>query len=220
MEYMAALVAFRTNLWLIGGIVLGCCIAAAGLGFLPLRTVRQPLVQVAMGFDALASNNLTYEIPIPAAAEFRPVAIQLRALRARLFFNANERIEQTTQADEKRRAAVQEMAETVERSTGEALDSIGAETVSMARAAESMAGVAGGAAAMPTVLPPRQTRRWQARRRSARRVKSLAPRSVKSHVRSRRAAALPCVLSKAGSVPKRGSNLFRRWPIRLVLWCS
>jgi aerotaxis receptor len=142
-EYIAAQQAFRTHLWLIAAIVVACCIAAAGLGFLLLRTVRQPLQQMAEDFDAIASNDIAHEIPLPAAVEFHPVVNQLRALRARLVFNANERAEQSNQADQNRRDAVQEMAETVERNTSEALNRVAAETTSMARAAEAMADGAG-----------------------------------------------------------------------------
>jgi aerotaxis receptor len=141
-EYVGAQRAFSTNLRVIGGIVLACVIAAGGLGLLLLRTVRQPLRQMAAGFDAIARDDISYEIPLPTAAEFRPVANQLRALRARLVFNANERKEQTIRADENRRAAVQEMAETVERNTTQAIDQIETETASMARAAHAMAGAA------------------------------------------------------------------------------
>jgi aerotaxis receptor len=142
-QYVEAKAAFQANFWEIAGIMLTACVAAAGLGLLLLRTVRQPLRQMAAGFEAIASNDVTYEIPLPAAAEFRPVANQLRALRARLVFNSNERAEQAAQADEQRRSAVQEMAETVERNTSQSLDLIGNETASMSRAATSMAGVAG-----------------------------------------------------------------------------
>jgi methyl-accepting chemotaxis protein/aerotaxis receptor len=142
-EYATSKAAFQTHLWMIAGIVLTSCILAAGLGFMLLRTVRQPLRQLAAGFDAIAANNVTFEIALPAAAEFRPVVNQLRALRARLVFNANERAEQRLQAEENRRAAVQEMAETVERNSSQALDLINAETTSMAQSALAMAGMAG-----------------------------------------------------------------------------
>jgi PAS domain S-box-containing protein len=142
-QYVAAKAAFQTSLWEIVGAVLTCCIASAALGLLLLRTVRQPLRQMTAGFEAIASNDVTHEIPLPTAAEFRPVANQLRALRARLVFNANERAEQMALADEQRRSAVQETAETVERNTSQSLDVIGIETAGMSRAAKTMADVAG-----------------------------------------------------------------------------
>jgi methyl-accepting chemotaxis protein len=76
-------------------------------------------------------------------AEFKLVANQLRALRARLVFNTNERAEQANEADENRRAAVLEMAETVERNTSQSLNAVATETAGIARAAEAMADVAG-----------------------------------------------------------------------------
>jgi PAS domain S-box-containing protein len=141
-EYVGAQQAFRTNLWSIAGIVLACVIVASGLGMLLLRTVRQPLRQMTEAFDAIARDDIGYHIPLPAAVEFRPVVSQLRALRARLVFNANERQEQTARAEQNRRAAVLEMAETVERNTSQAIDQIETETGSMARAAHAMAGAA------------------------------------------------------------------------------
>src|ERR1700761_4865339 len=116
-EYNASKTSFRARLWTVVAVALICCILAAGLGVMLLRTVQKPLRQLAAGFDALATNSVSYEIGSPDAAEFRPVFNQLRALRARLIFNSNERAEQRLQAEENRRTAVQDMAETVERNS-------------------------------------------------------------------------------------------------------
>jgi aerotaxis receptor len=142
-NYTSARSEFATRLWVIVGVVLGCGVLAAGLGVFLLRTVKQPLRQMATDFDAIARNDIAYEIPLPSVAEFRQLGNQLRALRARLVFSANERVEQNLAADDNRRAAVQEMAETVERNTSQVLDVLATETASMSLATEAMAGIAG-----------------------------------------------------------------------------
>ncbi len=174
-----------------------------------LRTVRQPLRQMAAGFEAIASNEITYEIPLPAAAEFRPVVNQLRALRARLVFNSNERAEQASQADEQRKSAVQEMAETVERNTSQSLDGIGIETANMSRAAKSMADVAGRVSDHADSVATAANQAVSTRRRSAPQVRNSVRRSARFRVRLLMAAAWPRVPWKAGSAPRLGSKLFR-----------
>ncbi len=142
-EYGSARAAFGIHIWTVIGIVLACCLLATGLAVLLLRTVRVALRQMTEGFHAIASNDVAYEIPLPAADEFRPVVNQLRALRARLVFNANERAERALAAEESRRVAVLDMATTVERNSAQSLDVIGTETARMAVAADAMAAVAG-----------------------------------------------------------------------------
>ena len=142
-NYADARTEFGTRLWQIVGIVLGCCVLAVGLGVLLLRTVKRPLRQMATDFEAIARNDIAHEITLPSVAEFRQLGNQLRALRARLIFTANERIEQTIGAEENRRAAVQEMAETVERNTSQVLDALATETAGMSEATKAMADIAG-----------------------------------------------------------------------------
>ncbi len=141
-EYANAEAARQNEIWVISAILLTCCVASIGLGLLLLRTIRQPLRQMAEAFDAIAKGDNGFEIPLPAADEFRQVMNQLRTLKARLAFNDNERAERAREADQNRRAAVLEMAETVERSTSQALDGVAGETTDIARAAISMAEVA------------------------------------------------------------------------------
>ncbi len=142
-DYADAQTEFSTRLWQIAGVVLGCCALAGGLAVFLLWTVKRPLRQMAADFDAIARDDIAHEIPLPSVAEFRQLGNQLRALRARLVFSANERAEHRIVAEENRRAAVQEMAETVERNSSEVLDVLATETAGMSQAAKAMAEIAG-----------------------------------------------------------------------------
>jgi methyl-accepting chemotaxis protein len=55
-EYTAAKAGFQTHLWMVAAIVVACCVLAVGLGLLLLRTVQQPVRQMAAGFEAIAAN--------------------------------------------------------------------------------------------------------------------------------------------------------------------
>ena len=79
-------------------------------------------------------------IATPPAREFWAVTAQLRALRARLVTNIQQREEAETTAALERRGAVQQMAETVEREANAAVEQVAERTSAMSREAEGMAG--------------------------------------------------------------------------------
>jgi PAS domain S-box-containing protein len=142
-EYASGTQNFALHLWLVLGIGLASYALAIGLDSLMLQTVKRPLRSMAADFKAIAADDIAHAIAVPKVAEFRQVGSQLRALRARLAFAASQRAEQTILAEKNRRAAVQEMAETVERNTSQALNRVAEETGKMSLAAGAMAEVAG-----------------------------------------------------------------------------
>ena len=141
-EYEGALVDFRWHLVFAVAAGLGVLAAAVLCGFLLLRTVRRPLAGFSGDFDAIARNDQTHIIDLPAASEFHPVAGQLRGLKARLCYAVQERVERARHADEERRCALEAMASTVEREAGRAVEEVAQRTGAMADDAEGMSGSA------------------------------------------------------------------------------
>ncbi|MBY6261516.1 PAS domain S-box protein [Azospirillum sp. 412522] len=141
-EYEGALEDFRWHLVFAVAAGLVVLLAAAVCGFLLLRTVRRPLAAFSADFDAIARNDQTHIIDLPAAAEFHPIAGQLRGLKARLCYGVQERVEHARHADEERRRALETMASTVEREAGRAVEEVAQRTGAMADDAEGMSGSA------------------------------------------------------------------------------
>ncbi len=112
--------------------------AAALLGMLLLRTVRRPLARFEVHFDAIARGDVFHEIETPATAEFQRVSGLLRALKAKVAYAEQERVERDRHAAEDRRTALEGMAATVEREAGRAVEEVAARTGGMARDAEGM----------------------------------------------------------------------------------
>lgn len=124
-------------------ILLGLAVVVAvGLGVLLARTIRKPLSGLERDFDAVAAGDFKRPIETPDAAEFQRTAAQLRALRARLAFGVQEQREQRRAAENARRLALLEMADTVEREAGGAVSQVSEKTLTMNGRAESMAGSA------------------------------------------------------------------------------
>ena len=141
-EYEGALADFQWHLVFAVTAGLGVLLAAVLCGLLLLRTVRRPLADFSVDFDAIARNDQAHIIHLPAAAEFHPVAGQLRGLKARLCYAVQERVERDRQADQERRRALEAMASTVEREAGRAVEEVAQRTGSMADDAEGMSGSA------------------------------------------------------------------------------
>ncbi|CAO3417422.1 methyl-accepting chemotaxis protein [Azospirillum doebereinerae] len=141
-EYDGAAAAFRRQLAFIAAAGLGILLLAVLGGLALLRTVRRPLDRFSVDFDAIARNDQTYIIDVPAAAEFQPLTAQLRGLKARLGYAVQERAERARHADEERRSALENMASTVEREAGRAVEEVASRTGTMASDAEGMAGAA------------------------------------------------------------------------------
>ncbi|ALG71172.1 chemotaxis protein [Azospirillum thiophilum] len=141
-EYEGALVDFQWHLVFAVAAGLAVLIAAVLCGLLLLRTVRRPLAAFSTDFDAIARNDQSHIIDLPAEAEFHPVAGQLRGLKARLCYAVQERVERARHADEERRQALEAMASTVEREAGRAVEEVAQRTGAMADDAEGMSGSA------------------------------------------------------------------------------
>ncbi|WP_042704807.1 methyl-accepting chemotaxis protein [Azospirillum sp. B506] len=141
-EYEGALEDFQWHLVFAVAAGLAVLLAAVFCGLLLLRTVRRPLAAFSADFDAIARNDQAHIIDLPAAAEFHPIAGQLRGLKARLCYAVQERVERARQADEERRRALEAMASTVEREAGRAVEEVAQRTGAMADDAEGMSGSA------------------------------------------------------------------------------
>ncbi|MBP2293818.1 methyl-accepting chemotaxis protein [Azospirillum rugosum] len=107
-----------------------------------LGTVRRPLGLVEQHLDAIARGDLMAAIPSSGVAEFARIRSQLRAVKAKLNYALQERAERQRQAEEERIAALQSMAETVEREAGRAVEQVALRTGTMAQDADAMAGSA------------------------------------------------------------------------------
>ncbi|CAO3350702.1 methyl-accepting chemotaxis protein [Azospirillum melinis] len=141
-EYEGALEDFRWHLVFAVAAGLAVLLGAVFCGLLLLRTVRRPLAAFSVDFDAIARNDQTHIIDLPAAAEFHLIAGQLRGLKARLCYAVQERVERARHADEERRRALETMASTVEREAGRAVEEVAQRTGAMADDAEGMSGSA------------------------------------------------------------------------------
>ena len=118
--------------------VAGFVVAAVGT-FSVLGTVRRPLHLVEEHLDAIARGDLMAVIPSSGVAEFARIRSQLRAVKAKLNYALQERAERQRQAEEERIAALQGMAETVEREAGRAVEQVAQRTGAMAQDADAMA---------------------------------------------------------------------------------
>lgn len=141
-DYEAAAADFRWHLSFSVVAGIGVLLAAILCGLLLLRSVRKPLERFTADFDAIARNDQAHIIDLPTAVEFHPLTGQLRGLKARLGYSVQERVERARQADEDRRRALENMASTVEREAGRAVEEVAARTGAMATDAEGMSGSA------------------------------------------------------------------------------
>ena len=123
-------------------VVAASALGAAVLGWLLLAAIRRPLARAEVHFDAIARNDYFHEIEDANVTEFRRMSAQLRALRAKLGYGAQERAEHERHAEAERRRALEDMAGTVEREAGAAVEQVAQRTKTMADDAESMAGSA------------------------------------------------------------------------------
>ncbi len=137
--YDAANVNYQTRLWQAVALILASCGGIAALSFALMRTVRLPLRQIGDSFAAIARNDASHELRMPAALEFRPIVRMLRSMRATLAFAAQEQIEMERRAQTDRRDAVLGMAQTVEQQANASMTGIGEASATMARQAGVMA---------------------------------------------------------------------------------
>jgi PAS domain S-box-containing protein len=107
-------------------------VASLGLGAWLLGTIRRPLRGLQAHFTAIGEGDNTRPIPLPAAGEFHGVTRMLRAMRARLLYAQEEKLQQERATARERRAAVMTMAATVEQEARQAVDQVSASTAQMA----------------------------------------------------------------------------------------
>jgi methyl-accepting chemotaxis protein len=124
-----------TTILLGGGLVVGS-------QWLAFNAVRGPIERLRTYSDAISRGDYAEPIVLPTAAEFWQVARMLRALKAKLRYAALERLERDQRAEAEKRAALERMAETIERETGSALEEVGVRTDAMTAIAEAMSGSA------------------------------------------------------------------------------
>ena len=89
-------------------------LAAVGAGWLLLRTVRTPLRRFEQHFNAIAREDRRHEVEVPAVAEFRRLAAQLRALQVKLAYSAQERLETESRQKANTRQTLLETCKTIE----------------------------------------------------------------------------------------------------------
>ncbi|WP_029007066.1 methyl-accepting chemotaxis protein [Azospirillum halopraeferens] len=132
----AGFVALTMGLMLLGIAV------AVGSAVAIVNTVKRPLALVEAHLDAIATGDLVKVLPSSGVSEFTRIRSQIRAVKARLAYTQQERIERQRQADEERIAALRAMAETIEREAGRAVEQVAERTGAMAGEADGMAGSA------------------------------------------------------------------------------
>jgi PAS domain S-box-containing protein len=120
-------------------VMLACCAAVVALTALVLRTIHQPLRRLETSSEAISRDDLAHDIEIPSQREFWQLAGLLRAIRAKLTYVQHERAENERLAAIDRREAVQDMADTVEREAGQAVERVAADTDEMAQKADAVA---------------------------------------------------------------------------------
>jgi methyl-accepting chemotaxis protein/aerotaxis receptor len=140
--YSAAETSYGQRFWAVLGASLFGLAGMASLGVLAFLGMRRPLREVEGHLDDIAQGDFATCIASPATPEFRRTVAQLRALRARLAYAAQERSELDQRAAEERGHAVLEMASTVEQEARSAVEAVAQRTSNMAAQAEQVAGAA------------------------------------------------------------------------------
>ncbi|WP_448190434.1 methyl-accepting chemotaxis protein [Azospirillum sp. sgz301742] len=120
----------------------GALALAGGLAALVLATVRSPLRRFEDHLDAVARGELMHEVETEATPEFRRLGALLRTMKATIAYSIQERAERERQAAEDRRRALMDMANTVEKEAGAAVEQVAVRTKTMAQGADVMAGTA------------------------------------------------------------------------------
>jgi methyl-accepting chemotaxis protein len=113
-EYARAGAELRTRLGQAVAALALSILAAAGAGWLLLRTVRRPLHRFEQHFEAIARDDRGHEVEVPAVLEFRRLAAQLRALQVKLAYNSQERLEVESRQKAHTRRTLLETCETIE----------------------------------------------------------------------------------------------------------
>ena len=127
-------------------------LAVGALGWSLAALLRRLTGRIEQHFEAIARNETDHEIEMLATPEFRRLTSLLRATKAKIAYAVQEQREMGRRAEEIRRQALNEMAESIEREAGQAIqDVIGLATASdatsMSGSAERVSGHSQGVAA-------------------------------------------------------------------------
>ncbi|MBO6559018.1 MAG: PAS domain-containing protein [Nisaea sp.] len=101
--------------------------------------LRSGFGKLEQDFVAIAKDPKSARILTPKVAEFRPVTARVRALQAQINYSEFERLANEAKAQEIRRKAIREMADTVEQEARSAVDGVARLTRKMAEDAAIMA---------------------------------------------------------------------------------
>ncbi|WP_372395422.1 methyl-accepting chemotaxis protein [Azospirillum sp. HJ39] len=94
--------------------VLASCLLAALFGLLILRTVRRPLEVLERTFERIAQGAFTDPMAAIAVPEFRRVATELNAMKAKLAYNIHENHETEQRQKAQTRQALLETCKSIE----------------------------------------------------------------------------------------------------------
>ncbi|CAA7619856.1 PAS domain-containing methyl-accepting chemotaxis protein [Magnetospirillum sp. SS-4] len=89
-------------------------VLALGLRQVVIGTIIRPLVDMEGHFDAIARGDFAHEIPFEPVAEFQRISALLRAMKAKLGYNLLEKAELDRQSEERRRAELNRVAQSLE----------------------------------------------------------------------------------------------------------
>jgi len=103
------------------------------------QTIRGPLTRLQAYFSRISMGDFTFNIPAEPLREFTANIGMLRAMKAKLAYAILAQVEQDRKAHTDRRQALQDMADTVEREIGVAVERIATNTGAMTSDAEGMA---------------------------------------------------------------------------------
>jgi PAS domain S-box-containing protein len=113
-EYIAASELYEFRLKLFIGLLVVVSVATIVAGWFLLRTIRRPLQALEGHFASIAQGRIADRIPSPGAAEFSHVTAQLRALRARLGYSQQEKLELDAKQHEANRQIMLKTWEAIE----------------------------------------------------------------------------------------------------------
>ncbi len=113
-EYEKAASDYKTRFAQMAAAVLVSCALAGLFAWLILRTVRRPLRVVERAYERIASGDLTAAMEPVDVAEFKRVASELRAMKAKIAYGQHEKQETEIRQKELTRQALLETCKAIE----------------------------------------------------------------------------------------------------------
>jgi aerotaxis receptor len=105
---------FRFHATMGGGTTILALIVALVFSRLLTGAIIRPLAGMEGHFDAIARGDFAHEIPFEPVPEFQRISALLRAMKAKLGYNLLEKAELDRQSEEKRRAELNRVAQSLE----------------------------------------------------------------------------------------------------------